>query len=1050
VGASQLTWTGYGAPAYAMLRRAVADLKADDPLRQVTVLVPTQLCGVATRRTLAHGVGDRPGVAGLAVLTVDRLAERLGAATLADTGRRPATDPVLAAAWRAALDEDAGVFTEVAAHSATVVALVRAHRQLREVDASARAAIAASDELIAVDLLRLHHRVTASLAADWYDVADLRRAAVATLLARPALGVEIGAVVLFLPQDLPAGATALLDHLAAAGSLHTIAGVTSEPRADASVRRSVRVPPTAAVPIADVRTAVRVVHASDADDEVRCVVRMVTAALRTVPAHRIAVLYGSAKPYARLLGDHLDAAGLRWNGAAVRPTIERTLPRAFLDMLALPVHGWRRDEVLAVLSAAPVRGADGNRVPASRWERISRVAGVVANGDWDTRLKAYATHERNAADEERATDAPRLTLINRRERDAAAAQQLQEFVLGLRATLDHGASLRSWSDLAGWALAAFHAFVGDLGGWLPEDEARAAEKITRTLAGLGGLDVVEAAADLTAVRLALQLDLTDDLPRHGRLGDGVLMAPLSAAIGMDVDAVYVLGMAEDLAPGRLHADALLPDRVRALTAGALPALRARLDRQHRHLLAALAASEQCVVSFPRGDLRKSTSRLPSRWLLPSLRIISGDPTLDATRWQRATAPGIAGSPSYAASLGTTADLATGQEWRTRARLAARSGHVDIPGADPTDAVLERAVAMLRGRSGDELSRFDGDLSGHDMPDPALRDAVSPTALEAWTRCPHAYFMAKMLWIEPVPSPEELVQISALDVGSLIHDAVDLFFTAQAAAGTVPAGRTPWTPEQRASLRRAATDVGADLTARGATGHPVLWRQELARIHTDLDRLLDDDESLRADTGRRQEHSELVFGMRGAAAVPVTLPDGRTIRFKGSADRVDSADGTITVVDYKTGSARAFADLCEADPTAGGSKLQLPVYAYAARAALGRPDAPVAAEYWFLRKDRGRRITLALTPQVERSYAEALGVIADGMAAGLFPHRPPAQDSWGDFVQCVFCDPDALGVNEHRERWARKRHDPRLAAYLRMVDPDAAAQGAAQGTGPVAS
>ena len=63
----------------------------------------------------------------------------------------------------------------------------------------------------------------------------------------------------------------------------------------------------------------------------------------------------------------------------MRPTIEWTLPRLLLDLLALPDHGWRRDEVCAVLSAAPVRDKEGNRVPASRWERISRVAGVVGD-----------------------------------------------------------------------------------------------------------------------------------------------------------------------------------------------------------------------------------------------------------------------------------------------------------------------------------------------------------------------------------------------------------------------------------------------------------------------------------------------------------------------------------------------------------------------------------------------------------------------------------------------------------------------------------------------
>jgi hypothetical protein len=57
-----------------------------------------------------------------------------------------------------------------------------------------------------------------------------------------------------------------------------------------------------------------------------------------------------------------------------------------------------------------------------------------------------------------------------------------------------------------------------------------------------------------------------------------------------------------------------------------------------------------------------------------------------------------------------------------------------------------------------------------------------------------------------------------------------------------------------------------------------------------------------------------------------------------------------------------------------------------------------------------------------------------MAGGLFPHRPPADDGWGDRVPCAYCDPDGLGTGEHRDRWARKRTDPRLAAYVALVEP----------------
>jgi hypothetical protein len=157
-------------------------------------------------------------VAGLWVLTVDRLAELIAAPALTGAGRRPATSPVVAAAWRRALAEGAGVFAPVAEHPATVQALAGAHRELREV---------------------ADRRVTELLARKWYDTTDLRRAAAAVLHGEPRRGREIGEVVLFLPQELAPSATALLRELPANG-LQVVAGRTGEEQADAGVVEAVR------------------------------------------------------------------------------------------------------------------------------------------------------------------------------------------------------------------------------------------------------------------------------------------------------------------------------------------------------------------------------------------------------------------------------------------------------------------------------------------------------------------------------------------------------------------------------------------------------------------------------------------------------------------------------------------------------------------------------------------------------------------------------------------------------------------------------------------
>ncbi len=1047
-------WTAYGAPAYERLVEVVAAAKQDDPLAPVTILVPTNLCGIVARRRLAAGVRGRHGrlggggghgvlrgVAGIAVLTVDRLAERLAAPTLVGSGRRPATGPVLAAAWRGALAEDAGVFEPVAGHPATVRALVTAHRELRDADEAGIAAIERHGGPVQRDLVRLHREVVARLAG-FYDVADLRRAALTVLSGQ--IGREIGSVVLFLPQDLPRDAGDLVRAVAATTQLTVIAGHTGVPRADAAVLRTVgRVgeppDPAAGAHATPLATAIR--HASDADDEVRVIVRELMTALRSRPAHRVAVLYGAAEPYARLLAEHLAAAGLTRNGAGVRPTVERTLARLLLDLLALPAHGWRRDEVTSVIARATVRTADDRRLPSAMWERMSREAGVVAGGDWEARLTRYATDLRETAPAD-ASDGYRRYVASR----AATAEALRDFVLDLRAHLDQGAALRTWPELARWAQQAFARVTGDLprGGLLPEDEVRAADRIHSVLSGLAGLGALERSADVETLRGALELELGDDLPRHGKYGTGLLVAPLSESIGLDADLVFVVGLADDLVPGQVAADALLDDEVRAH--GGLRPRRERIDRAHRQLLAAFAAARVSIASFPRGDLRRSSARLPSRWLLPTLRRRSGRPDIDASRWDRAgiAADFLSGSPSFAAALSRARELASEQEWRVRAATSMAAQGGDPAAALPDDRVVARALALARARRSGQLTRFDGDLSGHPVPVPGADHLTSPTALESWARCPHGYFVERLLGVRPLEAPEEIVLARAIDVGSIVHESLDRFYQTY---GHAEPGRS-WTTDQRTGLHAIARTIADTYTAHGLTGHPVLWERELVGILHALDTLLDQDTALRAETGRRQVRSELPFGMGGEPPVELALPSGRTIRIRGSADRVDqTTDGAVVVVDYKTGSDRSYQDISEANPTAYGSRLQLPVYAKAARAALGGADTPVSAEYWFVGRSTSR-IGVPLTDDVDRIFTETVDVIVSGIAAGLFPQRPPQEDfGWlgggGGSARhhfafgCPSCDPDGLGAGEVRRAWTRKRADPRLSAYRSVVEPEEA-------------
>ncbi len=1030
--------SSYGVAALESLGSIVAAAKRSDPMAAVTVITPTNIAGTVARRYLARGTSGSRGIAGIELTTLPRLAERLAAPALAP--RRPANRTVMAAAWRRALADVPGQFQEIAGHPATVRALVDAHAELRDVSAGALAAVRDASP-VGRDLVRLHQSVTDALRDDWYDVTDVLVVAAEQLTAAggaeqftaagPAAG--LGTCALYLPQLLSQAEAAFVTALADRAELTVIAGLTGVKRADAAVARTldrlgVGADARSKVPIP---TAARVLTASDSDDEVRCVVREVVETLKTTPAHRVAVLYAAAAPYARLLHEQLHAAEITINGPGVRGVDERAVARTLIELLVLVDHDVPRADLFQALANAPVRTFTGGRLPVSRWERVSRSAGVVSGPDWTARLDSYAAGKRAQAEAELAGEDPRQWLADRALEDARTAGELQEFATRLRHELAAAGAMSTWHDLATWCLDLFRTLIGsdETLRILPAEEQYSAATVVSLLRGLDGLDTVDRSATLATLRDVLELELAGSLPRVRHFGEGVLVAPLSAAIGLDLDVVFTVGISEDLYPGRLRADALLPERVRAATDGELTGSREWLNAKHRHLLAAFAAARvESVASFPRGDLRRSTGRLPSRLLLPSLRELCGDTSLAATAWDRPDiyAGRLVSAGSFAGELLRTPHPATGQEWRTRQTAYAKT----LDGDD----VVAAAVEMVAARKGDRLSRYDGNLTGAEgLPDYAVEDrSVSPTALEGYATCPHSYFVYRLLGVQQVEQPEDIVKIAPAEIGNLIHGSVEALVGEF--AGSLPGPGEPWSDAQRDRFLQIVDAHAAEFERRGLTGHPRLWAGERERIRADARWLLDDDDEWRAKVHARVVASEMPFGMKGRPPVEIAIPGGR-VRMRGSADKVDvGSDGTIYVTDIKTGSDRKFKDITQDDPLVDGSKLQLPVYAHAARARFGGPDTPVHAAYWFVRRDRGRR-EIDLTPGVQRIYAETLAVLVGSIADGLFPLRPPDAPDFS-YVQCWYCNPDGLGHGDTRKVWERKRHDPVLRELVSLIEADA--------------
>jgi hypothetical protein len=1052
-----VTWLGYGRSAAEELRSAIRSAKGDEPLAPVSVVVPSNYVGVATRRLLASGTfgkvcGTGIGVAAVSFLTVYRMAELLGSSRLAGETKRPVSTPVIAAALRASLAERPGIFAPVAGHEATESALIAAYRELRDLSEGALRSLAGRSDR-AADVVRLHRAARARLEVAWYDEEDLIDSAVELLRTDEAAVSSLGTVIVYLPERLSRHGGQLLKAVADRGDLVVIAGTTGDARSDAEVELSVRRitgsgaerPSEGIDPMAVVSAErTRIVTVSDCDEEVRAAVRAVIDAARAgTPLDRMAILHASSEPYARLAHEQLAAAGVALNGAAVMPLTARVVGRTLLQLMELPESGFRREDVFAWLAGARLRG-DGGTIPVTAWERLSRDAGVVGGRhDWDRRLATLAEDfDAKAASAAADPEAP-AWMAERNQSDAARARQLREFVLALIDDLAEAAArLRPWGERVTWARRHLDKLFGGerrRAGW-PMAEQKAAERVERALDRLAALDQVEESVGLDIFTRTIELELDADLGRVGRMGEGVLVGSIFMGVGLDLDLVVILGLAEGLFPSPTHDDSLLPDHERQATGDELPLRASRVETQHRQLLAALAGASRQVLCVPRGDLRRNIERVPSRWVLQIASVLAGE------RWWSdellvAEKPWLAHVASFDAGLRRVSFPANHQEHRLRALMGQGSTRLDAAAlATAADSTLDAGAGVVAARRSLAFTRFDGNLAGLDVPSPADR-VTSATRLEAWAVCPFAYLLGNVLGVSEVENPEDSLSITPRDWGSLVHEAMERFIVDVLARPPAeqPAPTEPWTDTDRAHLVEIGEAVCARYEARGQTGRAVFWHRDKKKILADLDRFLRADSAHRLTVGTRPVAAELPFGLAHSElpAVAIRLPDGRSVHFRGYADRVDLGDdGTIHVVDYKTGKSDGYGDLSEENPDAGGQKLQLAVYGQAARQLLDTPDAPVRAEYWFV-STRGRfgRLGYSVTPEVLDRVSRTLERMVAGIEAGVFPPYPTDTSSTPSrWIECPYCDPDGLGTIDLRRQFEAKASDPAMALFRNQAEP----------------
>jgi ATP-dependent helicase/DNAse subunit B len=276
----------------------------------------------------------------------------------------------------------------------------------------------------------------------------------------------------------------------------------------------------------------------------------------------------------------------------------------------------------------------------------------------------------------------------------------------------------------------------------------------------------------------------------------------------------------------------------------------------------------------------------------------------------------------------------------------------------------KRIDIERERGGPSFGKFDGVITrkrlieslrlqygaGHDF---------SASELSLYGKCPFKFFAEKVLRLEP--RGEAALDLTALDAGNLLHEALRRFFERHRDEQLIGLDRT----RLRSELGEVADEVFDEHQKLVPPLNVQVWNidREIRKLLLEqvLDYEIEAEEKTRA-RDIRPAYFELAFGMKGGAVDPAsterklelqrrTGEQQETVGVRGQIDRVDIAhDGSRTAIayDYKLSRGASLDDMRD------GRALQLHIYLAALEQLFLAEGRIAGAGYYTIRGGDARR------------------------------------------------------------------------------------------------
>lgn len=717
----------------------------------------------------------------------------------------------------------------------------------------------------------------------------------------------------------------------------------------------------------------------------------------------IGILLRSAEPYAPLLAETFSHAGIPFYLHGGVPLWKGREGQSLRLIFRIIQENFSRASVVEFFTFAPLSferllGGEAAHADPALWEILSLQAGVVrGKEEWQARLARLLT----GVGEERDCLQALIDFIDR-------------FFRLLRKIPARG----SWSEMASSLVALAREI------FIPSASMR---KAVQEIEKLSSHDLFGEEIELELFSQAVESVLTSAREEAGSFGkEGVFIGDLMSARGLAFRGVIVPGMVERLFPLMRRQDPVLLDRERQYLSETLKKELAQKEQgfdEERLLfsLTLMSAQERILVSFPRLEPFTARERIPSFFLLRLMEAAVGR-AVDFSAFEQW--PLLERVPLSRLFPRSVSESLTSLEYdlnQAEAALAARS-LAPLDYLSRLSPFFPRSVQAEASRWGERrFTEFDGVLRSPEAQGELNRlygagqATFSPTRLETYARCPYRYFLEALLRLTPLEEPDQLVALSPLDRGALMHRILFLFFTR-----LKEQGRLPLRSQDRSALSSLVTQLAGGVfsafEAEKTTGYPLLWSLEKAKILASLHGFI------QAELSDPEAYHPAYFEKNFSCSFP--LAHKANILLNGKIDRIDlSADGrSARIIDYKTGQPQLLGD----GEFKGGEALQLPLYLYAGGQQLPGVEFSSAAYYYVTERGGYRRalFTTAGWGQKLKTVQRIVGALVDGIRKGIYPARPES---------CRPCPYPLICGHAAEALYDRKKRDRRIHFLERVKE-----------------